>query len=189
MSHFHELAKKYIRYQKDVYDYLQQQEKKFFEKPNLKVGGVLARGTDYIERKPYFNPIQPSAEELFLKADKYFEYYHCDKIFLATEDAVLLNKFERRYGDRLLFIDQQRVFNCKTELCDNQQFMSISHKLRGMQYLSAIYLLSKCKGLIAGRTAGTVGAVLMADNYEFVHVITKGRYGIDDAIIEKTLGW
>ena len=186
VAYYHTVAQKYIRYQSDVSEYLNKQEKRIFGAANQsKILGILARGTDYTGRRPYFNPIQPEISEMYPFIDRYLEEYQCDYIFVATEDAELLSRLEQRYGDKLLFTDQKRVTGVTTELCDDKQFMSVSAKMRGMQYLSSIYLLSKCKGLVAGRTAGTVGAIVLAENYEFKHVITKGRYGIEDAILEK----
>ena len=186
VAYYHTVAQKYIRYQSDVSEYLNKQEKRIFGAANQsKILGILARGTDYTGRRPYFNPIQPEISEMYPFIDRYLEEYQCDYIFVATEDAELLSRLEQRYGDKLLFTDQKRVTGVTTELCDDEQFMSVSAKMRGMQYLSSIYLLSKCKGLVAGRTAGTVGAIVLAENYEFKHVITKGRYGIEDAILEK----
>lgn len=185
VAYYHSLAQKYIRLQSDVEEYILQQERKIFgECSNKDIIGVLARGTDYVDRKPYYNPIQPDVSELFVKIDEYSQTYGCKKIFVATEDLLILNKFQKRYGECLLFTDQKRVTKVKTELCDDKQFMSVPPKMRGMQYLSSIYLLSRCKGLIAGRTAGTVGAVLQGGvNYEFLHIVTKGRYGIEDDIL------
>lgn len=186
VAYYHAVAQKYIRYQSDVSEYLNRQEKLIFgAADHSKILGILARGTDYTGRRPYFNPIQPEISEMYPFIDRYLEEYQCDHIFVATEDAELLSRLEQRYGDKLLFTDQKRVTGVTTELCDDKQFMSVSAKMRGMQYLSSIYLLSKCKGLVAGRTAGTVGAIVLAENYEFKHVITKGRYGIEDAILEK----
>lgn len=186
VAYYHTVAQKYIRYQSDVWEYLQQQKEELFggmERRNIM--GILARGTDYTGRKPYYNPIQPDISEMIPIIDTYLEQYLCNKIFVATEDAELLDKLNQRYGTQLLYTNQKRVTGVTTELCDDKQFMSVSAKMRGMQYLASIYLLSKCRGLVAGRTAGTVGAIIQAEHFEFTHVITKGRYGIEDVILEK----
>lgn len=185
VSYYHYIAKEYIQCQPDVLDYLQKQENEIFgEIEPSRILGVLARGTDYTGRKPFFNPIQPNISEMIPIIDDHLKKYQCDRIFVATEDENLLRTLKGQYGDQLLFTNQKRVTGITTELCDDKQFMSTSAKMRGMQYLASIYLLSKCRGLVAGRTAGTVGAILLADDYKFVHVITKGRYGIEDAILE-----
>lgn len=46
----------------------------------------------------------------------------------------------------------------------------------GLEYLTTIYILSKCTSIIAGRVNGTVIAALMNDGYEYSYYYDLGVY-------------
>lgn len=147
----------------------------------------MARGTDYTNLRPYFHPVQPTIEELIDKVDDYRKKYNCEKIFLATEDNTILEQMQERYKDDLLFVNQKRISHTDTYLNMNAEFMDVDTAKRGIDYLKAIYCLSKCEGLVAGRTSGTVGAVLLSDNYSFQYIFSKGRYGVEENIMRNRI--
>lgn len=183
---YHNIAEKYIQFQPEVLKILKEKEKEILEPYKAqRILGVLARGTDYTSLKPYFNPIQPDLEQITKAIEKYFHRYDCQKIYVATEDEKILERLIDIYGDKLLYTNQKRIRNTTTYLNDNKEFTDRDPFERGVEYLSSIYLLSKCNGLVAGRTTGTVGACIMAENYEFRYIFSLGRYGIEDEIISQ----
>lgn len=186
VSYYHAVAEKYIRFQPDVLQTLKRKEKEILgeQEERGRILGVLARGTDYTGLKPYYNPIQPSLEQLTKVIDDYCTRYSCGKVFVATEDAEILSKLIGMYGKRLLYTDQKRVSKVTTYLYENLEFTDRDPFERGIEYLTSIYLLSKCNGLVAGRTSGTVGTCIMADNYEFRYIFSLGRYGIEDDMLQ-----
>lgn len=186
VKYYHDIAQKYIRFNSKVLELLKKKEEDIFGRKEVRkrILGVLARGTDYTGLRPYYNPIQPSVKQLIDQIDKYCEEYNCEKIYIATEDTNILKQFKDNYGDRLLYTDQKRVTNVSTYLYENKEFVIDRNPFeRGIEYLCSIYLLSKCNGLVAGRTTGTVGTCIMADNYEFKYIFSLGRYGVEDNII------
>ena len=46
----------------------------------------------------------------------------------------------------------------------------------GLQYLTAIYILSKCQYLVATQCGGTKGALIMSDGYKSTYIFNKGLY-------------
>lgn len=187
LSYYHSVAERYIRFQPDVLHILQQKEEEMFgegEHNRERILGVLARGTDYTNLKPYYNPIQPDLEQLVRIINEYCLKYSCEKIYVATEDSDVLEYFISIYGDRLLYTDQKRINNVTTYLYENKDFIDRDPFERGIEYLTSIYLLSRCNGLIAGRTTGTVGTCIMADHYEFKYIFSLGRYGLEDKILQ-----
>ena len=147
--------------------------------------GVLARGTDYTGVKPYNHAIQPDAEMLTSVINEYCTKYHCNKIYIATEDAGILEYMKGIFGDRLLYTNQRRIKNISGYLNENKDFAERDSLEKGIEYLTSIYLLSRCNGIIAGRTSGTVGACIMANNYEFRYFFALGSYGIEDKIMQR----
>lgn len=187
VAYYHSVAEKYIRFQPHVKEILRNAEREILGEEEFnkrkRILGVLARGTDYTGLRPYFNPIQPSLEQVIGKIDDYCRKYSCEKIYVATEDADILEKLTERYGDRLLYTNQKRIGKITTYLYENQEFIDRDPLERGIEYLTSIYLLSKCNGLVAGRTTGTVGACIMAENFEFRYIFSLGRYGLEDEML------
>lgn len=184
VNYYHILVSKYMKFKPEVLNILKEKEKEILGTGNERILGVLARGTDYTNLRPYYHPVQPKVEALIEKVDEYCQKYDCKKIYIATEDEEILNKFVKRYGKRILYTDQKRVSDVKTYLNENEEFANRKAFERGIEYLTSIYLLAQCNGLIAGRTSGTVGACIMAEKYEFKYIFALGRYGIEDKILE-----
>jgi hypothetical protein len=145
-----------------------------------KVLGILCRGTDYLLKKPKHHPIQPEPEEVIKKAEEVIKEQKCDKIYLATEDQYIYNLFKIYFGD-LLLQNNQRKFE-RSDL-DNVQYLAQigfdreqDKYLTGLEYLSSIYLLSKCSCFIGGRTSGTIGVHLLSDGFEYDYTWNLGSY-------------
>ena len=181
MKHYNEIAKKYLCFRPNVKEALERAYRNIIG--TKRVLGVLARGTDYADLKPYNHPVQPTVDEMIPVVERYKSKYNCDYVYLATEDEGILVKFKEKYGDKLLCVNQKRVSNVKSYLYEDQDFTSVDKYTQVLSYLESIYVLSKCVGLVAGRCSGTVGACILTDGYEFLYVFTKGRYGIEDEIV------
>lgn len=67
-----------------------------------KILGVLCRGTDYTNIRPYNHPVQPSLNLVLAKADEMMSKHQCDYCYLATEDQEILNAFRSKFRDKLL---------------------------------------------------------------------------------------
>lgn len=140
--------------------------------------GVLCRGTDYTESKPSGHPIQPTAEQAVAKAKEVMSQYGYEYIFLATEDKRIYNVFRDSFGDRLLFSGQKLYEGMKgkkflSELKVDNYFEKWHNTI---DYYSTIHILSKCDGLLAGLTCGSICAYLMSKGYSYTHFWDLGRY-------------
>ncbi|MBE5894457.1 MAG: hypothetical protein E7285_02180 [Lachnospiraceae bacterium] len=184
VSYYAKLAEKYMPFKEEVKQILEDEKKRLFPK-NCRTLGVLARGTDYTMLKPYYHPVQPTMEMIIEKVNKYKKDYACDKVYVATEDQNNLDALKNEFGDDLLYIDQPRLKSVSTYLNLDEEFTKREPYQIGLDNLKSIYLLSKCNGLIAGRTSGTVGAMVLSKGYEFAHIFSLGRYGKEGTIIEE----
>lgn len=176
-AYWKERAKKYLRLNKTMQIEIEHQEKKIFKGHKEKILGVLCRGTDYVSLKPFRHPVQPTPEEVIEKAKEVMKEQKCKKIFLATEDESILKKFQKEFGDNLLFLDQKRFQDTKEHYLAEINF-NRNHDayLKGIEYLSTIVLLSKCDSFIGGRCSGTIGVTLFADHFDYTYFWDKGRY-------------
>lgn len=143
-----------------------------------KVLGVLARGTDYVNMRPYNHPIQPTVEQLMEKIDEVMVEQNCDKIYLATEDKGIFIKFKERYGDKVIALDVERhETSGKQNINDVRRMQKKDDYTMAKEYLITILLLSNCNCLVAGNTSGSIGALLLNKKYEYQYIFNLGRYG------------
>lgn len=174
---FSPLYKKYVVPTPEVAKYAQQ-------KLDVVIGerkcvlGVLCRGTDYTESKPSGHPIQPTAEQAIIKAKEVMLQNGFEYVFLATEDQRIYNAFDDAFGNKLLFSGQKLYdgMNGKkflSELSTNN-YSEKWHNI--VDYFSTIYILSKCDGLLAGLTCGSICAYLMPNAYSYTYFWNLGRY-------------
>lgn len=179
INYWRKLMHTYVRLNEDTKKSVQEVQDSLFKKDE-RILGVLGRGTDYTAQKPLNHPVQPDPRELLDKAMEIFEKKKCDKIFLATEDKQIYDLFKERLGNKLIiyhshFLEYRGGAVGKEDYLNNK-----NRKEAGLNYLTEIYLLSKCQCLCAGRTSGTVGALLFTEGYEYVYLFDLGIYGEDD---------
>lgn len=181
LSYWRRLCKKYIRFNDISEQYIKKCMEKYMPRNREReTVGVLCRGTDYTGIKPYGHPVQPDAKELIAKVSQFMEKYQCKYVYLATEDKKICDIFSGEFGENLIVPDMERYENTgKSYLADVIQEHSDIYK-KGMDYLASIYILSRCKCLVAGRTSGSVGAMILSEGYDEVYLWNEGYYGFDE---------
>ena len=70
--------------------------------------------------------------------------------------------------EKIRFDSRKKRLSQYENVCGNIEF--------GQAYLKAIYDLSRCNGILAGRTSGTVGAKLLSSGFEYEHYYDLGYY-------------
>ena len=147
--------------------------------PNDRVLGVLLRGTDYVAIRPKWHPIPPPVEfALSIIVEKLREWQY-NKIYLATEDKNIVQIFKQVFGNVCITFDKAFLdYNPDNWVSAQRIDRDNDHFLQGKEYLTEILLLSTCNSLVAARCSGTVGAMMMADNFEHTYVFNLGRYGV-----------
>lgn len=142
-----------------------------------RVLGVLCRGTDYTTLHPCGHPVQPTPEMMIDKVKQSLSDHECDYIYLATEDFEICEKFKSAFGDKLIFFADDKIKYEKAVHASDYLPDSTSAKLqKGLAYLTSIVLLTKCNALVAGRTSGTLGALLLPNHFENVFLWNLGLY-------------
>ena len=170
-----DIYKRYIKPQQMVLEYMWKTASEL--QLDDKTLGVLCRGTDYLKRKPQYHPRQPEPEMVINDAIEIMQQKGFESIFVATEDEIVLDMFKKKFGDKLRYINQPRL-----KLNDDQQYLSDIktdgdvRRQMALDYYTALYILSRCPALLAGRTAGTLGAVFMSDGFEWTKFYDLGYY-------------
>lgn len=148
-----------------------------------KVLGVLFRGTDYTNTRPYGHQKQPELKMMISKVkEKLLEWGDFDRIYLCTEVEQAVECFKNEFGEKVCFYPQKRVqedFNGRLSEIRFKRKNDAYHK--GADYWIVLNILSKCHSLIAGKCAGTTIALMLNNGeYKNKYLFELGRYGIDD---------
>lgn len=181
IKYFHNLFEKYIHFNESTQDYLDKLYENLF-KGKGKIVGVLCRGTDYVVIKPKNHPVQPNPSDVIEDVKEVMKSHNCNYVFIATEDMDILEMFMRAFGEKLLYVDQKRVR--KFELGESNYLASVNIEknkgidtfAKGIGYLSATYLLSRCDCYLAGRTGGSKGVLIMSNGFEYKKIYDLGLY-------------
>lgn len=148
---------------------------------NSKYLGVLFRGTDYVNRYSYGSNKQPSLKQMLIKVKECMNEWKCNRIFLCSEIQEVIDSFEQEFPGNVDFVNQIRfpestdnwLYKCGTIRDQDNGY------LIGLQYFTAIKILSECDCLVAGNTSGSRMAILMNNNnYRHKFVFELGVYGI-----------
>lgn len=147
-----------------------------------KILGVLVRGTDYVNKRPYGHYVQPDIDMILQKVKAVSAERGYKRIYLCTEVEEVVDVFKNVFEDRVLCYPQMRYNKDYAEFLFEHKFERDNDEyLRGADYWSAIRVLSMCDALIAGKCGGTNMAVKINENkYEYTYIFDLGRYGIDD---------
>ena len=152
-------------------------------KPEWRVLGVVYRGTDYKNKRVINEHRQPDINELIDKAKELMAEWNCNHIFLATEDKGAVEIFERIFGDILVYTEKERyesnVIFTQVHSFDRE----FDTYLKGEEYLTEMFILSKCNCLLSSRI-GLLAVVLPmnAGKYENTYIYDLGKYTEADYI-------
>ncbi len=173
---------KYIRFNNETKKYLDDKYNQIIGKEQ-NVLGVFARGTDYIVRRTENHWVQPNAKQLIKKVKKILNNYpEITKIYIATEDLDIFKAFKSEFKDMLIDNNQYRI-SYKNKENKFKYLSQIPSKRKdhnynmGLEYLTSLYILSKCKYFIGGRTAGSMAVYYMSEGYKYYYSFNLGIYG------------
>lgn len=172
---------KYLKLNNETEAYIRNEYISLF-KDNMKVLGVCCRGTDYEKLKPAYHPVQPNLEDVAHCAQLLIEKYSYTHIYLATEDKDINDYFEKQFPHRIIINKRHylgEIFKEQNLDWCHQVILGIDNEpyVKGIEYLSSIYLLSKCDGLIGGNCGASQLALLLNNfKYKNVNIFKLGLY-------------
>lgn len=177
VSYWRTFTKKYMKFSDRVSAYLEETYRNTIK--DYRTLGVLCRGTDYVKLRPQEHPIQPETDVIIEKVKETVNQYKYEKIYLTSEDQEICNRFKKEFGNMLIVSSGEKI----GESADNYLTQIFEEKgidiyNNSLDYLAAIYVLSKCNALIAGRTSGSIAAYIMSEGYEYSYFYNLGRYKI-----------
>lgn len=134
-----------------------------------KVLGVVCRGTDYKDVKW---KAQPDIPIVIAEVKQWMQKYGYDKVYLATEDKTIYEQFEEALPGKILtnkrtYYDEAIKNQGKTWIGEVSFERDNDNYLKGIEYLSSIYILANCDALLAGHCGASGMALLLnGEKYE-----------------------
>lgn len=167
--------RKYIQVKKPVQDKISESIRDIGFQGN--VLGVHVRATDFFNR--YINhAVAVTCEEYIAAVKEALEECKFSRIFLATDDMNVVNKFQDIFGKRVIFFND--VFRSTDESAVHfSEGKRENHKyLLGFEVIRDMLLLSKCAGLIGSYSnvclAAQIARKSTGDDYAYLKIIDKG---------------
>jgi len=151
---------------------------------NGKILGVLFRGSDYANLRPYKHNIQPDLKTMILKVkEKIDEWGGFDHIYLCTEVQEAVICFQEEFQDQLFFYPQERVSQDYCGYLAEHKFKKENGSyFRGADYWTVLNALSECDSLIACPCSGaSITLMLNKNSYRHTYVFELGQYGLDNS--------
>lgn len=157
---------KYIVFNEDTVNHIKEKEKELLGSYN--VMGCLCRGSDYFEWSLSQKGKIDCIDKVVDLVEKTFLDSNCEKLFLATEDQTIHEKFVERFGESLIFQktdllpttcknNGEQIMNTEMDRCKN-----------GLDYITNVMLLTKCSCFIGARTSASILIPMLSNNMKFI---------------------
>ena len=106
--------------------------------------------------------------------------WKCNKIFLVTEDKMIFMNFKNFFGNFCITTEKDYVdYDGQKAICWYGSERYNDKFLRGKEYLIDMAILSKLDYLVAARTNGSLGAMIMkTDGFKDLLIFNLGLYGV-----------
>jgi len=169
---------KYLQYtQFNTYtlEYITSWEEKLLPK-NEKILGVALRATSYGSKAITGHPIQPSFDELVEYIRESLIKNKIEYLFFVCEAEGPVIAIKESFGDKAIVLPRLRHVEAPTPEY-NVMYEPGNRYQSNLDYLTEIYLLSRCTALCATMTAGIrTAAIWNSGAYKHMNVINKGKY-------------
>ena len=177
LDYWRNICKEYINFTPEVLARLEAMKTAHQGKRIL---GVLVRGTDYAASRPKGHPIPPTAEQAIEKVQEVMKSENFDSVYLATEDKIILEKFQAAFNDRLILPEAEYInydYSKGNWLANYESNRQNDKYLRGLEYLVSMLFLAKCcKGFITCITSGSTGVMCLSEGFDYLYVFDLGLY-------------
>lgn len=169
-----EINQKYIKFNDITLRYLQSTDDLLGKN---KVLGVHVRLTDF---KQIFlgHPVCITAEEHLKYAVDAVKKYGFNKIFLATDDVSTVDLFRKEFGKNLLYYEDVTRSSGDVSVAFSDNVRENHHYKLALEVIRDMYTLSRCNGLIAGKSQVSICAIIenrRNSPYEFLKIVDKGN--------------
>lgn len=133
--------------------------------------GVLVRGTDLGKDHPKDHPVQPDLAQVLKDVEEELSTGDYDGIYLASEEEEMEEIFREYFPEKEILVNKRHYMTQSYyEARKTHDIIGLSDVMvenhvdlftYGLEYLSSLFLLSKCNAFIAGNTLGSSAALFL----------------------------
>lgn len=176
---------KYCRLNKTVIQYLKKESVDLYQEGRRVLGVALRRGIPVGiaagRTAGLDHPKELGLEDAIAESMRIMKKHQLDYLFCVSDDAEAIEVFKEFFGDKLIFVDRERVnFFKNGKIIFSYDSVPVPKETpyeKTLAYITEIALLSQCTALIGGRNAGTVMASIWnKGKYEYVDIQDKSKY-------------
>lgn len=177
----HMIGKKYAKLNETTQRYIDDEYNALLS--GRKVLGVLYRGTDYVKLRPPGHPVQPTLEQLAQECIKRIAKRGYKYIYITTDEKRAVDYFIEKFPHCQILVNKRNYFDEFYEKPTTRDIAACRHDrendkyLTALEYLSSVYLLSRCDELVAGDCGGSRQAMILnGEKYKYVKIFDLGKY-------------
>ena len=165
------IYREYISLNPDIYSMVEK-DRALFDREG-KILGIHLRGTDY---KKNFNshPASLTCEDIFEMIEKQDLLSRYDRVFIASDEQAYVDELTQKYGD-ISFALPGISRSEDGEPLHYGRGRSVSPYKLGQDILREVYALSRCDGLVGGKSNVTMVAEILkySAGEEFTDLIVR----------------
>lgn len=180
VNYWRMIARNYIRFKDNILQYLENQKKLLLGEKRVLGISVREGYTKLSETEPEKiggHPRQAGIEQLLDNVRCCSEEWNCKYIFLTCQTKDTVRRFKSEFSERLIYVERDR--KSYDELSEGSEINIKSYRdgyKNELEYITEIYLLSKCTCFICSENSGSEAAYIMSEGYEKFKCIECGTY-------------
>lgn len=170
------LANKYIKINELCLEQMNEQYDKL-GMASESILGVNIRSTDYVSLNIKGLPKQPDNEIIIEKCHKIMKRYGIKKIFMCCDNEEAIKMFKKEFGEDTVLVNERKFYPLNSDLSNPMINFERENDtyLKGLEYLTSVYLLSRCDYLVGGLSGASVAAQLLKKNkYKKIYIWRSG---------------
>lgn len=138
--------------------------------------GVCVRAMSYGSAVVKNHPIQPDMEQLKVLINQKMEEWELDYCFVTCESQLVIDELKDCFEDKLIFLPRKR-YTYKPTSEDNVLYEDGQKYQTNLDYLTEMYMLSKCTCIIGGMNSGMRASIIWnKNNYENMYIFDRGNW-------------
>jgi len=171
-----EIYRKYIKLNDITFNAINNEINQLLKKK--KTLGVQARGSDG-NWELFGHPIAVTIDEYIEATIDAFYSNEFEQIFLATEDPIILNRFQDIFDDKLVYYkDNIRSEKSAIDIASEYGYDKLVNYKMGYEVLRDAYTLAECDGLVGGIHNVPLAARIIKNSrgkeFKICNIIDKG---------------
>lgn len=181
INYWRSIARKYIRFRPEIQNLLFEKQRELLGDKRI-LGVSIREGYMKLnEKEPEKlkgHPVQASVDEMLEISEMHMKKWECPYVFFTCQTSDTERMFKEKFGDRAISLNRNRT--SYEELPEGSELKNKKMKedayQHELEYITEMFLLSKCTSFICSENSGSEAAFIMSNGFENFRCIKKGIY-------------